>query len=225
MKNNKVVILLALLCGLLVGFGIYHFLMPKKVKTETEIVTVYDDSKEQAIIDSCNVLIAEKEREIAELKEAAENIKVVVIKEVEKIKEAPIDENVELMKENLLAYGELTQETDTLPSTIILPTTDTLVALSPENVKDVNIIAAKYKGEEEINYKLEEALFDSEFIIAQKDSIILQNNYIIENQNTVYSEGLEILGKSLEKEKKKRTVWTAILGGVAAALSIICIAK
>ena len=61
MNNNKVVIILSIIVGLLLGFGLYHFLMPAKIKTET--VTIYDSSKEQAIIDSCNVVIAELKKD------------------------------------------------------------------------------------------------------------------------------------------------------------------
>lgn len=224
MENNKVVIILSIIIGLLLGFGIYHFLMPAKIKTET--VTIYDSSKEQAAIDSCQVIIDGLEGRVAQLLEEAQNIKeVVIIKEVEKVKELPVSENVELLKENLIRHGELTQETDTLPSMVALADKDTLVTLSENNVKDVNMIAAKLRGEEEINYKLEEAIFDQDQIISEQKTIILNKDSIIDNQNSLYSENIQRLNESLRIEKTKTIVGVSVLGTAAAILSILCLTK
>jgi len=224
MNNNKVVIILSIIIGLLLGFGIYHFLMPPKIKTET--VTIYDSSKEQAAIDSCQVIIDGLEGRVAQLLEEAQNIKeVVIVKEVEKVKELPVSENVELLKENLIRHGELTQETDTLPSMVALADKDTLVTLSENNVKDVNMIAAKLRGEEEINYKLEEAIFDQDQIISEQKTIILNKDSIIDNQNSLYSENIQRLNESLRIEKTKTIVGVSVLGTAAAILSILCLTK
>jgi hypothetical protein len=224
MNNSKVVIILSILVGLLLGFGLYHFLMPPKIKTET--VTIYDSSKEQAIIDSCQVIIDGLEGQVAQLLEDAKNIKeVVVVKEVEKIQALPISDNVELLKENLIRHGELTQETDTLPAMVMMPGKDTLVTISENNVKDVNTIAAKLRGEEEINYKLEEAIFDQDQIISEQETIILNKNSIIDNQNAIYAENVQRLNESLRIEKTKTLVGVSVLGTAAVILSIICLSK
>ena len=224
MNNNKVVIILSIIVGLLVGLGLYHFLMPAKVKTET--VTIYDPAKEQAAIDSCNVIIVGLEGQVAQLREDAKNIKeVVIVKEIEKVQALPISENVELLKENLTRHGELTQETDTLPSMISLPGKDTLVTMSENNVKDVNTIAAKLRGEEEINNKLEEAIFDQDQIISEQKEIILNKDSIIDNQSLIYAENVRRLNESLRIEKTKTIVGVSVLGTAAAILSIICLTK
>ena len=223
MNNNKVVIILSIIVGLLLGFGLYHFLMPAKIKTET--VTIYDSSKEQAIIDSCNVVIAELKQDYEKQLADAGEVKVVVVKEIERIQDLPISENVELLKENLIRHGELTQETDTLPSLIMLPGQDTLVTISENNVKDVNTIAAKLRGEEEINYKLEEAIFDQDQIISEQETIILNKDSIIDNQNTIYAENVQRLNESLRLEKTKTLVGVSVLGTAAVILSIICLSK
>ena len=224
MNNSKVVIILSILVGLLVGFGLYHFLMPAKVKTET--VTIYDPAKEQAAIDSCQVIIDGLETKVAQLLEEAKNVKeVVIVKEVEKIQALPISENVELLKENLIRHGELTQETDTLPAMVMMPGKDTLVTISENNVKDVNTIAAKLRGEEEINYKLEEAIFDQDQIISEQETIILNKDSIIDNQNAIYAENVQRLNESLRIEKTKTLVGVSVLGTAAVILSIICLTK
>ncbi len=198
--------------------------MPPKIKTET--VTIYDSSKEQAIIDSCQVIIDGLEGQVAQLLEDAKNIKeVVVVKEVEKIQALPISDNVELLKENLIRHGELTQETDTLPAMVMMPGKDTLVTISENNVKDVNTIAAKLRGEEEINYKLEEAIFDQDQIISEQETIILNKNSIIDNQNAIYAENVQRLNESLRIEKTKTLVGVSVLGTAAVILSIICLSK
>ena len=224
MNNNRVVIILSIIVGLFLGFGIYHLFMPPKTKTET--ITIYDSSKEQAAIDSCQVIIDRLENRVEELLDSAKYIKeVVIVKEVEKVKELPISDNVELLRENLIQYGELTQETDSLPSMVSMPNRDTLVTLSENNVKDVNMIAAKLKGEEEINYKLEEAIFDQDQIISEQSEIILNKDSIIMNQNSAYSENIQKLNESLRIEKTKTIVGVSVLGTAAAILSIICLAK
>lgn len=198
--------------------------MPPKIKTET--VTIYDSSKEQAIIDSCQVIIDGLEGQVAQLLEDAKNIKeVVVVKEVEKIQALPISDNVELLKENLIRHGELTQETDTLPAMVMMPGKDTLVTISENNVKDVNTIAAKLRGEEEINYKLEEAIFDQDQIISEQETIILNKDSIIDNQNAIYAENVRRLNESLRIEKTKTLVGVSVLGTAAMILSIICLSK
>lgn len=224
MNNNRVVIILSIIVGLLVGFGLCYFLRPPKVQTET--ITIYDSSKEQAAIDSCQVIIDGLENRVNELLEDAKNIKeVVIVKEIEKVHALPISENVELLKENLIRHGELTQETDTLPSMITLADKDTLVTLSENNVKDVNSIAAKLRGEEEINYKLEEAIFDQDQIISEQSEIILNKDSIIMNQNSAYSENIQKLNESLRIEKTKTIVGVSVLGTATAILSILCLAR
>ena len=108
---------------------------------------------------------------------------------------------------------------------IALPGKDTLVTISEDNVKDVNMIAAKLRGEEEINYKLEEAIFDQDQIISEQQEIIDNKSSIIVNQEAAYSESVQRLNKSLQVERTKTIVTASVLGTAAAILSIICLTK
>ena len=226
MNNSKATIILAILLGFVVGAvagGLLgRYLFPK---VEVETVIVYDSSKEKAKIDSLESIIKAKETRIAELLDSASKIKtVIVVKEVNKIKELPMTDNVELLRDNLIKHGELTEETDTLPKTFLFDDQpDTLAVLSESNVKDVNIIAAKYKGEVEVNEKLTEALWEGESLVHQKDSIIGIQSDIIVNQDIQYNDRIKSLEKSLKSEKTQKTVFVSILGTAAAIFGIIAL--
>lgn len=230
MKNEKLLILLAvigfLLLGAVIGGLIGHFVFPKKV-VDTEIITVYDSSKEKAKIDSLEKVIGVREDRISELIDSAKHIKnVVVVREIEKVKELPLDENLVALKENLVKHGELTEKTDSFPAIVSLPdANDTLAVLSENNVKDVNIIVAKYEGEVAVNEKLNEALENSEIVSAQKDSIIDLKSSIILNEEMMYTKEIKGLEKNLKKEKVKTTVIGTVLGAVAATFGILALTR
>ncbi len=223
MKESIKKVLLCLI-PIILGFAIGFFV--NKYFTKPEIITIYDSSVEEAKIDSLNKIVQEKDKRILALKDSVVYIKTVVVKkEIEKIKSLPLSENVDLLKNNLVAYGEFTMPEDTIPTTIVTPQNDTLVVLSEGNVKDANEIAAKYVGELEVSDKLEKALAESMSVSTQKDSIILFKNTIIESQENIYTENLNRLENSLKKEKTKGTIVASILGTLAAVLAGIAIAK
>ena len=226
MNNSKAAIILALVLGLVLGGILGGFLgrhLFPKIKTET--VIVYDSSKEKAKIDSLETVIKAREERIVALLDSASKIKtVVVVKEINKVKDLPMTDNVELLRENLIKHGELTNEADSLPKTLaIKDTSDTLAVLSEANVKDVNIIAAKYEGEVEVNERLTEALWEGENLVHQKDSIIGIQSDIIVKQEINYSDRIQGLEKSLKSEKTQKTVFISILGTVAAVLGVIAL--
>lgn len=226
MNNSKAAIILALVLGLVLGGILGGFLgrhLFPKIKTET--VIVYDSSKEKAKIDSLETVIKAREERIVALLDSASKIKtVVVVKEINKVKDLPMTDNVELLRENLIKHGELTNEADSLPKTLaIKDTSDTLAVLSEANVKDVNIIAAKYEGEVEVNERLTEALWEGENLVHQKDSIIGIQSDIIVKQEINYSDRIQGLKKSLKSEKTQKTVFISILGTAAAVLGVIAL--
>ena len=222
-KKDILLSLIFIVCGFLIGFLVHLYFAKPKVVTET--ITIYDSSVEQAKIDSLNNIVQAKEQRIVALKDSVKVVKTVVVKEVEKIRDLPLQENVELLKSNLVAHGEFTAPEDTLPKTVVTPQNDTLVLVSEGNVKDANEIVAKYEGEIKINEKLEEALGEAESISIQKDSVIAFKDTIIESQEEIYSENLGIMEKNLKKEKTKGTVLASIFGAIAAVLGVIAIAK
>jgi len=226
MNNSKAAIILALVLGLVLGGILGGFLgrhLFPKIKTET--VIIYDSSKEKAKIDSLETVIKAREERIVALLDSASKIKtVVVVKEINKVKDLPMTDNVELLRENLIKHGELTNEADSLPKTLaIKDTSDTLAVLSEANVKDVNIIAAKYEGEVEVNERLTEALWEGENLVHQKDSIIGIQSDIIVKQEINYSDRIQGLEKSLKSEKTQKTVFISILGTAAAVLGVIAL--
>lgn len=224
MDKFKVSIILAIVCGFLVG-GILgglvgHYLFPK---VNTKIEVVYDSSKEKATIDSLNNVIKVRENRITELLDSASKIKtVVVVKKINEVKDLPITENVSLLHDNLVKHGELTAKTDTLPSTIKMRE-DTLALLSEANVKDVNIIVAKYEGELGINEQLNSAIEEGRGLVHHKDSIIAIQSDILVKQDIVYNERIKGLEKNLKKEKTAKTVWVSVLGTAAAIFGTIAI--
>lgn len=223
MKNNKVVIILALIvCSLLVGGILGHHLFPK---VNTEIIKI-DSDKEKAKIDSLEAVIEAKEERIEDLLDSAKHIRnVVVVKEIERAKELDASESIDLLRSNLEKHGELSDPADSLPVAAVFDEPDTVAILSDKNVKDVNIIVAKYEGELEINDKLSTALVEGMEVVSQKDSIISLKDIIISNQEVGYSSQIHNLENNLKREKTKKTVWTAVLSGLAAIFGIIAITK
>lgn len=226
MNNFKVSITLAIVCGLIAGsiLGclVGHYLFPK-IKIHTEVI--YDSSKEKAKIDSLSNIIKAKEIRIAELLDSASKIKtVVVVKEVNKVKDLPMSENVSLLHDNLVKHGELTAQADPNPSTIKFEdNADTLAILSEANVKDVNIIVAKYEGEIGVNEQLTLAVEEGKGLVHQKDSIIGIQSDILVQQDLVYNERVKNLEKSLNREKTTKTVLVSVLGTAAAVFGIIAL--
>lgn len=213
--------LLMALIGLLLGFLIFKSCS----KPEEPEIQKPDITKELIQIDSLTCVIKDREKVISDLKDSIKNIKtVVVVKKVEVIKHLPLNENVELLKENLLTHGELTTPQDSLPSIITAPE-DTIVALSENNVKDVNCIVAKYEGEIQTNEYLNKIVQEDSLVISAKDSIILNQDFIINEQNLVYNENIKRMTDNIRKQQREKAIWIGALGTVAAILTGILIAK
>ena len=85
-----------------------------KDKINKPPVVIVDNEKELKTIDSLTEVIYEKDEIIHQLKDSIVIVEKVVIKEVEKIKELPITENIELLRDNLVYYGELSDVIHTL---------------------------------------------------------------------------------------------------------------
>lgn len=214
--------LVLVLLGAGIGFLVFKGLEKPVVPPEKP-----DISKELHKIDSLENKIKENEDLVAVLRDSIKQKKtVVIVKEVEKIKTMPLDENVTLLRANLEKHGELTQPGDTLPSIIQTPEQgDSLVLLSENNVKDVNCIVKKYEGEMETNALLEDIIQVDSVIIDQKDSIIQQKSCIIIEQDYTYNQNIENLQKSLQKQKTKKVVGYGVLGTVTAVLLGMLLAK
>lgn len=102
---------------------------------------------------------------------------------------------------------------------------DTLITITPNNLKTINCIIADFEYNNKQIKLYKEIIFQDSLLISNKDSVIRATNQIMETKEKYYQDTAAQLQKSLEKEKKKRTLWTSILGGVAAIFGILLIAK
>lgn len=144
----------------------------------------------------------------------------VIIKEIEKIKYLPIDSNVQLLSDNLEKHGEFTTPEDTLPSIMEINDKDTIVAISENNLKDINCIVVKYESSLTENQLLEKVIYNDSVMLGLKDSVILDKDIIISKQDSIFDLNMKRLEKQIRKDKLiSGTVGGAI--GFAAASAII----
>jgi hypothetical protein len=174
------------------------------------VPVIVDNEKELRAIDSLTNVINMQDELIQQLKDSVVVVEKIVIKEVEKIKELPITENVDLLKENLVQYGEMSTEDDPYP-TLIEIDDDTVAILSENNIIDANIIAAKYEGELNKNSILNEIVYNDSITISLKNEILYNKDAIINNQEEAYNTMKNNLEVALKKEKREKTYWT--IGG------------
>ena len=102
---------------------------------------------------------------------------------------------------------------------------DTLITITPNNLKTINCIIADFEYNNKQIKLYKEIIFQDSLLISNKDSVIRATNQIIETKEKYYQDTAVQLQNEIKKEKKKRTLWTSILGGVAAIFGILLIAK
>lgn len=98
-----------------------------------------------------------------------------------------------------------------------------MVVISPQNLNTINaIIVENEYNKKELELYRALHVVDS-VLINSRDSIIHNNNLIIDKQVKFYSESMEDLKRSLKQEKKKRKTVTGILGTISVVLCILAI--
>jgi hypothetical protein len=199
-----------ILAGVFFTYWISNIIKNKINKPTTTIIV--NNEKELKTIDSLTEVINIKEELIQQLKDSIVIVEKVVIKEIDKIKELPITDNVLLLKDNLVYYGELSEVDDLYPSLIEVDN-DTFAVLSENNLIDANIITAKYEGELYKNKLLNDIVYNDSVTISLKDNIIYNKDMMLQNQEQSYNSIKENLEIALKKEKQEKTYW--IIGGVA----------
>ena len=102
---------------------------------------------------------------------------------------------------------------------------DTLITITPNNLKTINCIIAEFEYNNKQIKLYKEIIFQDSLLISNKDSVIRATNQIMETKEKYYQDTAVQLQNEIKKEKKKRTLWTSILGGVAAIFGILLIAK
>ena len=211
-ETKKTLLIVFLAC--IVGLGIGYFIF-RNTKPETIVVEkVIEDTQK---IDSLQVVIRENENLIETLKDSVREKIVYIEKRVDEIRELPIDENLELLRDNLLVYGENFEPTDTLPALCqISDSPDTLVLMSEKNLVDVNTIIVRYEGQLQINDYLTETIRADSSIISLKNSIILEKDLALERQREFFNNNMSEMNNIIAKERRKQiyySVGTAVVVG------------
>jgi len=212
MRKNLIIIALAIVVGLGLGYFIFRDTKPKEIIVEKVIENTQR-------IDSLNLIIKENENLIETLKDSVREKIIYVEKQIEEIKELPIDENLMVFRDNLLVYGENFNVTDTLPSLCqIEDVSDTLVLMSEENLIDVNTILVKYEGTLFINDCLYETVKADSSIISLKNSIIQEKDEALDRQRIVFEDNMREMNSIIARERRKQIYYT--IGGVLVAGTI-----
>lgn len=102
---------------------------------------------------------------------------------------------------------------------------DTLITITPGNLKTINSIIVDLENSKEIIGIQERMIFEDSIIKIQKDSIINYQREIQLKKDDYYINYIQGLQDSLKKEKRKKKLWTGILGSVAVILGALAISR
>lgn len=102
---------------------------------------------------------------------------------------------------------------------------DTLITITPGNLKTINSIIVDLENSKEIIGIQERMIFEDSIIKIQKDSIINYQREIQLKKDDYYINSIQGLQDSLKKEKRKKKLWTGILGSVAVILGALAISR
>lgn len=102
---------------------------------------------------------------------------------------------------------------------------DTLVIITPKQVNTINCVFLDLElTKKELKLK-NELLNNMNSIIIDKDSIINTQSIVLEKKDKYYNNSISQLEKSLNKEKRKTTIYTSTIGGIAIIILGILILK
>lgn len=102
---------------------------------------------------------------------------------------------------------------------------DTLITITSGNLKTINSIIVDLENSKEIIGIQERMIFEDSIIKIQKDSIINYQREIQLKKDDYYINSIQGLQDSLKKEKRKKKLWTGILGSVAVILGALAISR
>lgn len=100
---------------------------------------------------------------------------------------------------------------------------DTMIVISPNNLKTINSIIVDLEDSKKIINLQNKIIKNDSIVKSERDSIIVNQYSIIDKQTRYYTESINNLEKTLEKEKTKKTIWTSALGLVAVIFGAIAI--
>lgn len=102
---------------------------------------------------------------------------------------------------------------------------DTMIVISPENLKTINSIIIDLESSKEVIKLQKDIIFEDSLKMNNLDSIITFQSVMMRKKDDYYVNSIENLEKSLRKEQRKKKFLTGTLGGVAVILGIIAICK
>lgn len=102
---------------------------------------------------------------------------------------------------------------------------DTMIVISPNNLKTINSIIIDLEDSKKIIDLQNKIIKNDSIVKLERDSIIVNQINIINKQTKYYSESIDNLEKTLKREKIKKTIWTSTLGLVAVIFGTIAISK
>jgi len=150
-------------------------------------------------------------------KEETKIIEKLIIK-VEKLKTLEPDSTISLFNHYASTYGEIESPGPVLQE-------DNSVLASVDDIRNSNIISSKYESEMEKTEILNNMLLINNGIISNKDSIISESSIILKKTEEAYKINIEKLNKDLKKEKRKRKAMTVIGSAAVVALGYLLITK
>lgn len=102
---------------------------------------------------------------------------------------------------------------------------DTLVAITPQNLKTINTIITEYEfTKEELNLYKQSSFADS-VLIKSLNGIIQEKDSMIDKKINYYTEINKSLEVIIEKEKKKHRLTKTLLGGAAVGIGILLLTR
>lgn len=102
---------------------------------------------------------------------------------------------------------------------------DTLITITPNNLKTINSIIVDLENSKEIIDLQDKIILEDSIIKLKKDSIINYQWDIQNKRDDYYIRSIQGLEESIEKEKRKKKTWVGILSSVAVVLGILAISK
>lgn len=100
---------------------------------------------------------------------------------------------------------------------------DTLITITQENLKTINSIIVDFESTKSIVGIQRKIILSDSIVSTRRDSIIALQRKIAEDRELYYKEAIDRLEESVKKEKRKRKLFTGVLGTVAVILGALSI--
>lgn len=102
---------------------------------------------------------------------------------------------------------------------------DTMIVISPTNLKTINSIIIDLESSEKIINLQKNLIIEDSIKISNLDSIVYHQRSIIRKKEDYYVRSINNLERVIKKEKRKNKIWTCTLSLVAVVLGVLAICK